>query len=384
MELRGFRRQDGTWGIRNHVLVLPSVTCANHVVQRVGRADPDVIAVPHQHGCSHLGDDREQVLRTLAGTCANPNVGAVLLIGLGCETISTADVAELVPTDGRKVETLVIQEIGDSQEIFQRAMAAIARMKEFVAAMQPEPFDPSALVVGLECGGSDPFSGITANPAIGLMSDRLVEMGATVILAETPEMIGTEEALRPRIPDAAVRQELFARIERYVQSARREGGDLFAANPTPGNVRAGLSTIEEKSLGCICKGGQTPINELVEYAAAPRRRGLVVMDTPGNDAESLTGMAAGGAHAIVFSTGLGTPLGHPVAPVIKVATNSATAKRMGDFVDVDAGTVLDGRPIERVGEELLRLLAAVCNGRESKAERNLCREFAVNRVGATY
>ncbi len=384
IELKGYRRQEGVWGIRNHVLVLASVSCANHVVQRVGRADPDVVAVTHQHGCGHLDHDRQQVLRTLCGTCANPNVGAVLLIGLGCESISVYDIARQVPTDGRMVRTIAIQEIGDAEEIYRQAMAAVARMKDFSAAQKPEPFDASALVVGLECGGSDPFSGITANPTIGLVSDRLVEMGATVILSETPEMIGAEEVLAPRIPDPAVQQRLFARINRYVESARSAGCDLHGANPAPGNIKAGLTTIEEKSLGCICKGGRSPINEYVDYAAAPGRRGLVVMDTPGNDAESLTGMAAGGAHLMMFSTGVGTPLGNPVAPVIKIASNSAMAGRMRDFIDLDAGRISNGEPIEHVAEQLLELLLAVCQGQPTKAERNGCREFAINRIGATY
>ena len=384
VELKGYRRQEGTWGIRNHVLVLASVSCANHVVQRIERTDPDVIGVTHQHGCAHLGRDREQVLRTLAGTCANPNVAAVLLVGLGCESISARDIARHVPTDGRMVRTIVIQEIGRSEEIYRQAMAAVAQMKNFVAGQKAERFDASTLVVGLECGGSDPFSGITANPAIGLVSNRLVEMGATVILSEIPEMIGAEEALAPRIPDPEVRNRLFARIHQYVQTARSEGCDLRGVNPTPGNIKAGLSSIEEKSLGCICKGGDSPINQYVEYAAAPGRRGLVVMDTPGQDAESLTGMAAGGAHLMLFSTGLGTPLGNPVAPVIKVASNSAMAGRMSDFVDLDAGRIIDGEPIDSVAGELLELLLAVCNGRPTAAERNGCREFAVSRIGATF
>ena len=384
VQLKGYRRQPGAWGIRNHVLVLASVSCANHVVDRVGRADPDVITVTHQHGCAHLGHDREQVLGTLAGTCANPNVAGVLLVGLGCESISACDVAERVPAEGRMVRTIVIQEVGRAEEIHRQAMAAVAQIKDFAAMQRPEPFDPSALVVGLECGGSDPFSGITANPTIGLVSDRLVAMGATVVLAETPEMIGTEKVLEPRITDPTVRGRLFARIGQYVETARDQGCDLRGANPTPGNIKAGLSTIEEKSLGSICKGGGSPINEYVEYAAVPSRRGLVVMDTPGHDAESLTGMAAGGAQVMLFSTGLGTPLGNPVAPVIKVASNSRTARRMSDFIDFDAGTIVDGEPREDVADRLFKLLLDVCNGSPVKAERNGCREFAINRIGATY
>jgi len=384
VELTGYRRQEGVWGVRNHVLVLASVSCANYVVERLGRADPEMVAVTHQHGCAHLGRDRDQVLRTLAGTCANPNVGAVLIVGLGCESTSAYDVAELVPTAGRMVRTIVIQEVGRTGEIERQATAAVEEMKRFVSGQRRERFDPSALVVGLECGGSDPLSGITANPAIGLVSDRLVEMGATVILSEIPEMIGAEEALAPRIADPTVRERLLARIEQYLATARNQGCDLRGVNPTPGNIRAGLSTIEEKSLGCICKGGHSPINEFIDYAAAPHSRGLVVMDTPGQDAESLTGMAAGGAQVMMFSTGVGTPLGNPVAPVVKVASNSPMARRMSDFIDLDAGQIAEGRPIHEVARELLDLLLAVCSGQRTKAECNGCREFAVSRVGPTF
>jgi altronate dehydratase large subunit len=282
------------------------------------------------------------------------------------------------------VRTIVIQEVGRTEEIERQATAALSEMKGFVSGQQRERFDPSALVVGLECGGSDPLSGITSNPAIGLASDRLVEMGATVILSEIPEMIGAEEALAPRIADPVVRERLLARIEQYVAAARDQGCDMRGVNPTPGNIRAGLSTIEEKSLGSICKAGHSPINEFIEYAAAPRTRGLVVMDTPGQDAESLTGMAAGGAQVMMFSTGVGTPLGNPVAPVIKVASNSPMARRMSDFIDLDAGQIAEGRPIHEVARELLDLLLAVCSGHRTKAEHNVCREFALSRIGPTY
>jgi len=223
VELKGYRRQQGTWGIRNHVLVMASVSCASHVVERVGRADPDVVTVTHQHGCAHLGRDREQVLRTLAGTCANPNVAAVLLVGLGCESTSVYDIAQRVPTDGRMVRTIVIQEVGSSEEIYRQAMASVARMKDFAAEQEAEPFDASALVVGLECGGSDPFSGITANPMIGLVSDRLVEMGATVILSEMPEMIGAEGVLAPHGVSAPVAKSLAGRSYPYPALFERIG-----------------------------------------------------------------------------------------------------------------------------------------------------------------
>jgi len=380
--IQGYPRGE-TFGVRNHVVALASVSCANSVVERIAREHPGVIPVTHQHGCTHMGEDREQVLRALAGTCSNPNVGGALIVGLGCENVTAGDVAERVATADRLVRTLVIQEIGRAARLFEAAGACVREMEAFVAAQRREPFDVASLTVGLECGGSDPFSGITGNPAVGLVSDRLVELGATAVLSEIPEMIGAEAALADRIGDAEIRRRLFARIADYVRIARERGTDLRGANPSPGNIRAGLSTIEEKSLGCIAKGGQSDIVELVRYAERPGRRGLVVMDTPGNDPESVTAMAAGGAQVVLFTTGVGTPVGNPVAPVIKIATNTRTFENMRDFMDLNAGRIVEGMSIEEVAGELFETLLAVCNGQPVAAEVNQCREFAVNRLGPT-
>lgn len=382
--IRGYRRGDGSYGVRNHVIVLSCVSCANSIVEQLAAADRDVVPITHQHGCTHLGDDREQVLRTLAGTCANANVGAALLVGLGCESTGAADVAERVPTEGRMVRTLVIQDLGRRRRILEAGLAALREMKQFVAAQEAQAVDISHLTVGLECGGSDPFSGITANPAVGLVSDRLVGLAATVILSETPEMIGAEGALAGRLPDESVKRDLFARIAAYVGTAKKQGTDLRGVNPTPGNIRAGLSSIEEKSLGCIVKGGHTDIGEVVGYACRPTRKGLVVMDTPGNDPESITGMVAGGAQVVLFTTGVGTPLGNPIAPVVKICSNSRTYGKLSDFIDVNAGKVIEGAKIEAVAEEIFDLLVRVCSGERTAAEVNGCREFAINRIGATF
>ncbi|MFP4052732.1 MAG: UxaA family hydrolase [Phycisphaerae bacterium] len=382
--IRAWPRGEGRWGIRNHVLVVSTVCCANFAVERIAKADPAVVPVTHQHGCTHLGDDRQQVLRTLAGTCENPNVAGVLLVGLGCESISVADITACVATDGRMVRSLVIQEAGTVEQLLAAAADHLEEMKRFAASQEPQSRPVGDLVIGLECGGSDPFSGITANPAVGVVSDRLVAAGGTVMLSETPEMIGAEDALTPRIADAAAREKLLACIGRYTAAARRQGCDLRGVNPTPGNIRAGLSSIEEKSLGCVVKGGTSPIREVLDYAAAPSVSGLVVMDTPGNDPESITGMVAGGATLVLFTTGVGTPLGNPVAPVIKISSNSALAGRMSDYVDLDAGRIIDGVPLEEVAEDLWSLLLKTAGGQQTAAERNGCREFAINRIGPTY
>jgi altronate dehydratase large subunit len=331
-----------------------------------------------------MGADTEQVLKTLSGTCNNPNVAGVLLIGLGCESVNVSDIALRIDSNGKLVKTIVIQEVGKLRKIIDIACDYLRQIKEFVSKQQPCYFDISSLTVGLECGGSDPFSGITANPAVGLVSDKLVELGATVILSEIPEMIGAEASLESRIPDEAVKQRILARIKDYIQMIKDAGGDPRGCNPAPGNIKAGLSTIEEKSLGCIIKGGRSNINEFIEYAQRPKCKGLVVMDTPGNDPESVTGMAAGGANLILFTTGTGTPVGNPVAPVVKISSNTKMYRRMNNFIDIDAGKIVRGTPVEVVADEMFEFVIDVCNGRQTAAEVNNCREFSINRIGPTF
>ncbi len=384
IKIKGYRRSNDLFGIRNHIVVVSSVSCANFLVEQIVKTDTDVIPITHQHGCTHMGADTEQVLRTLSGTCNNPNVGGVLLVGLGCESVTVDKIASKIDSGGKLVKTIVIQEIGEIRKIMNTARDSLQQIKQFVSKQRRSDFDISSLTVGLECGGSDPFSGITANPAVGLVSDRLVELGATVILSEIPEMIGAEASLESRIPDETVKQRILERINDYVQMIKDAGGDPRGCNPAPGNIKAGLSTIEEKSLGCIIKGGRSNINEFVEYARRPACKGLVAMDTPGNDPESVTGMAAGGANLILFTTGTGTPVGNPVAPVIKISSNTKMFQRMSDFIDIDAGRIIGGTQVDAVADEMFDFIIDVCNGRQTAAEVNNCREFSVNRIGPTF
>jgi altronate dehydratase large subunit len=283
------------------------------------------------------------------------------------------------------VRSLVIQDAGPLEDMLASAEVQLREIRRLVDARRPEDRPVSELIVGLECGGSDPFSGITANPLVGRVADRLVDAGATVILSETPEMIGAEAALTPRIEDEDARGRLLANIARYVDAARRQGCDLRGVNPTPGNIRAGLSTIEEKSLGCVIKAGTRPIREVIDYAGGPSvHEGVVIMDTPGNDAESITGMAAGGASLVLFTTGVGTPLGCAVAPVIKIASNTPLAERLPDYIDLDAGSLIDGAGLDELADLLWMRILSVAGGAPSCSERNGCHEFAINRIGPTY
>lgn len=384
MMLRGFRRAKGTFGVRNRLIVMSSVCCANSFVEQIAVHDKNAVPIIHQHGCNHIGNDRDQVLRTLVGVCNNPNVGGILLIGLGCEGIGVKDILSGIDTENKIVKSIIIQEMGDKEDIIEHGKDYLREINEHLSMQESEEFNLSNLVVGLECGASDPFSGITANPAVGLVSDKLVQAGATVILAEIPEMIGAEEALSEMIDNQEVKKELFSRIREYVKLSRKYGCDLLGVNPTPGNIESGLSSIEEKSLGCITKGGSSKIQEFVKYAERPKSKGLVVMDTPGNDPESITGIVAGGAHVILFTTGLGTPLGNPVAPIIKIASNNRVYTHMKDYLDINAGEIINGMNISVVADRIFEFLIKVCSGEKTASERNHCREFAISRTGPTF
>lgn len=384
LTIRGYNRSERIYGIRNYIIALSTVCCANSIVAQISRFDDSVIPITHQHGCDHLGIDREQVLRTLIGICNNPNVGGILLVGLGCESTAVSDITPQIDTRGKIARSIVIQEVGGKANILNLGQEYLAEIKQNVAAQDREEFDISNLVVGLKCGASDPFSGITANPAVGFVSDKLVALGANVIMSEIPEMIGAEKVLANRVKDDTTKEKLLSAINSYVQISREHGGDLLGVNPTPGNIRSGLSTIEEKSLGCVVKAGTSKIQDFIKYGEKPRCKGLVIMGTPGNDPEALTGMAAGGAHLILFTTGLGTPLGNPVMPVIKIASNSNTYKRMKDFMDIDAGEIISGVKVSEIGKKTFHLLIDICNGKKSASEINGSQEIAINRLGPTF
>jgi altronate dehydratase large subunit len=381
---QGYRRANGTVGVRNHVLVIPSVMCANHVVDRIGRAVPDVVTVTHPTGCAQVGADFEQTKRTMAGFAANPNVGAVLVVGLGCETNESKALTQEIAARGQRVEVLGIQETGGTTETIARGIEMARGLVAEAAAHQREECSVSALILGTECGGSDGFSGITANPALGFASDRLVAEGGTVILAEVPELVGAEHLLAARASEP-VAAKLYEMIERVEARARAMHVDMRYGNPTQGNIAGGLSTIEEKSLGAAYKGGSTTLREVVEYAERPSERGLIVMDTPGQDIEQMTGMIAGGAQVVVFTTGRGTPTGSAIAPVIKVATNSTMFEHMRENMDVNAGTILDGtRTLEEVGDEIFDWIVDAANGRQPAAEALGFHDFAINRIGPSF
>lgn len=380
----GYARPDGSVGVRNHVMVLPSVGCSATVARRIAAAAPGAVCVWHQAGCAQVGEDHEQTVRVLAGLVRHGNVAATLLVGLGCEGATPEKIVAAAGETGRPLEAIGIQDLGGSRRAIEEGISIARRLAQAAAAQEREACPMEKLIVGTECGGSDAWSGLSANPAVGGCSDLFVAAGAAVILAETTEMIGAEHLLERRAEAPEVGSRLRAAIERVEASARAAGADVRTGNPSPGNVRGGLTTLEEKSLGCVRKGGTTPVREFLGYGERPTRRGLVLMDTPGHDVESISGLVAGGAHLILFTTGRGTPVGCPIVPVVKVASNSALYCRQETDMDLNAGVIVDGEAsVEDFGQEIHDFARQVIEGRRTAAEQLGAEEFSINRIGPT-
>ncbi|XVH33423.1 UxaA family hydrolase (plasmid) [Haloferacaceae archaeon DSL9] len=378
----GYPRPDGRAGVRNYVAVLPTSVAASAIAKRIAdRAGDDVRATPHQMGTDPPSATRKQIERVLVGVGRNPNVGAALVVELGTESIDADGVADSIAKTGKPTETLSIREAGGTTAAVADGESIARELQVDTAGVSRQERDAGELVFGVECGGSDATSGIAANPAVGAACDRLVRDGGTASFSETPEFIGAEHILADRCVDDELRERLLDRVERRESTAQLMGVDLRGAQPTPGNQEGGLTTIEEKSLGAISKGGTTPVRGLVEYAESlPVGGGLVLMDTPGYDVESVVGKVAGGAQVIAFTTGRGSTTGNPIAPVIKVTGNPKTAAKMRSNMDVDASTVIDGESIDSVGERIYEMLLRVAGGEPTAAEIRRLEEFAINEL----
>jgi len=376
-ELAGFPRSDGRWGIRNHVLLMPVRAAANHAVARIAAAVPDAVAVEHQAGIPE-GADGTRLRRTLTGFSSNPNVAEVIVVGVTDEDGWLAD--ELGATHAR-VEFLSLVRCGGIQNTIDRGIEATADAVARARAARRLRMEPTELVLGLECGGSDALSGITANPALGVASDLLVRDGGTSILAETPELIGAEEHLGARATTPEVAEAVRAAILGFERAIRELGVDVRGAQPSPGNQAGGLTTIEEKSLGAAKKGGSAPIVGVLDFAERPSLRGLHIMDTPGHDIEQMVGMAAGGCQIVAFTTGRGTPTGCPIAPCLKISSNTRVFERLDGDIDLDAGVILDGsKTVLAMGEQIYASLLEVAAGVSTASERRGNREFAISRL----
>jgi altronate hydrolase len=388
----GYVREDGRVGTRNYIAVVAASNCAAHTAELIAQSyvgeklPPNidgVVAFPHGEGCGHtIGPDTVQLQRTLGGVLNHPNVGAAIILGLGCE-VNQIDhyLGAGAPRTDRLVG-MTLQGEGGTRAAVEAARKAIGKMMERLAAEQRTEVPASKIVLGLNCGGSDSFSGITANPALGWASDRLAEIGGTAVLAETTECFGAEHLLVERARNREVAERFLGFIEGYRRYLRQFEGSNFNDNPSPGNKEGGLSNILEKSLGAMTKAGTTMMTDAIDYAERVKTPGFVFMNTPGYDPVSITGLAAGGVNVIAFTTGRGSAIGFPSIPVIKIATNTPMAKRMRDNMDVNAGRIADGEAtVPEVGQEIFDLVLRVASGERTCAEKLGHKEFVPWRIG---
>lgn len=378
----GYRRKNGDIGVRNYVAVIPTSVAASSITSKIAQqAGPWARATPHQMGTSQPSQSREQTVRVLTGIGRNPNVGAALVIELGTEDIDADALADDIATAKKPVDTVNIREEGGALATVETGVETAESLNESISDCRREEADISELIFGVECGGSDATSGIAANPAVGNGCDRLVSGGGTACFSETPEFIGAEHILADRTANDDVREKLLDHVDTRERMAEIMGVDLRGAQPTPGNQEGGLTTIEEKSLGAISKGGTTPVQDIIDYGEQlPQAGGLVLMDTPGYDVESVVGKVAGGAQVIAFTTGRGSTTGNPIAPVIKVTGNPKTWSRMSNNMDINASTVIQGDSLESVGKRVFQTLMDVADGERTEAERRRLEEFAINEI----
>jgi altronate dehydratase large subunit len=379
MTLTGFKRSNGKWGFRNHVLILPLHQMLSVIARDIELTAPGSVAVSHDW--AQLSEkDQDRILHTLSGVPANPNLFVTIALRLG-----TPIEDQIIAMAKAKGATNIIEvSLANEKTLNQLrdSTTKLALEQLALAKEQPRTSAPlSAIVLGLECGGSDAYSGITANPALGVASDKLVDQGATSILAETMEILGAEHLLAKRAITPEVGKQIIDVVARYEKSITYEGIDIRGAQPSRGNIEGGLSTLEEKSLGAAKKAGNAPFTGVLDYADQPTNAGLYFMDTPGHDIEQLTAFAAAGVNITVFTTGRGTPTGSAIMPTIKVATNTEMATALSDLIDMNSGTIADGtQTLEENGMHIYDLIIKVANGQLTKAEIGGHHEFNLSRL----
>lgn len=382
---RGFRRPDGRAGIRNELWIIPTVGCVNNIAQQLVRENQHLVTgsveglytFPHPFGCSQMGDDHAQTRKLLAALVRHPNAGGVLVLGLGCENLTMDQFKEeLGEWDSERVKFLVCQEARDE---IAAGSTLLGQLAEYAASFQREDIPASELVVGMKCGGSDGLSGITANPTVGRFSDRLIALGGSTVLTEVPEMFGAESILFERCADEAVFRKAVKMIEDF-KGYFTSHGQVVYENPSPGNKAGGITTLEDKSCGCVQKGGCAQIADVLGYGEAVTKKGLNLLSGPGNDLVSATALTAAGAHLILFTTGRGTPFGAP-APTVKISTNTALFEKKRSWIDFNAGTVAQGESLDSAGDRLLDYVLAVASGERTNAERRGAREISIFKDG---
>jgi altronate dehydratase large subunit len=375
-EFMGYRREDGSIGVRNHLLVIAPIDCSYEPARKIAEQVEGAVAITQHHGCR----DDPKLVNSLVGIARNPNVASILIVGLGCETLTAELLADRIEPTGKQVETLVIQEEGGTLNTTEKGVRILQRMAQEIGDMKRESFPLSELTLAIECGGSDATSGLAANPATGEAADLLIEEGGKVIFSEVQEMTGTQHILARRAVNEDVSNAIYNMIERQEQRLKARGVD--SRWMSKGNIEGGLTTIEEKSLGAIMKGGTKPIQGVLrndwEQLDYPNDSGLWLQDGTGWDVPSVTDMVAAGAQIVCFTTGRGSTTGHAIAPVIKITGNSDTYEFMKDNIDINASTILDGKEsIKEVGHRIFDTIIKTANGKKTKAEALGYHDFIV-------
>ena len=383
----GFDRGDGTVGVRNEIWIIPTVGCVNNVAEAIAKQANDyvkgsveeVIAFPHPYGCSQMGDDQEHTRTILADLIHHPNAGGVLVLGLGCENSNIDVLREYIGEyDADRVKFLVCQETSDE---IADGVEIVKELIEYASKLNRTKISASKLVVGLKCGGSDGFSGITANPLVGRFSDLLIGAGGTTILTEVPEMFGAETILMNRCAN----EELFDKTVTLINDFKnyfKSNNQTIYENPSPGNKKGGISTLEDKSLGCTQKSGSAAVTGVLHYGERVQTAGLNLLSAPGNDLVAATALAASGAHIVLFTTGRGTPFASPV-PTMKIASNSGLADRKSNWIDFNAGTLVEGGGMEETAKELFKLVLETASGRKVCSEKAGFHDMAIFKQGVT-
>ena len=384
----GYRREDGKAGIRNEIWIIPTVGCVNDIAKivekeaqtyKTGQID-GIYCFTHPYGCSQLGEDHQNTQKVLAGLINHPNAAAVLVIGLGCENNHIEGLKEYIGAHSEeRVKFLVCQDVEDEVEA---AVEAVKELTAYASKFKREPISVSELVIGLKCGGSDGFSGITANPLIGIFSDILISKAGSTILTEVPEMFGAETLLM----DRCISNEVFDKTVELINDFKgyfvRHNQEIYE-NPSPGNKKGGISTLEDKSLGCTQKGGTAPVVDVLKYGERIKEKGLNLLQAPGNDLVAATALVVSGAHIVLFTTGRGTPFGSP-APTVKISSNTPLYQKKVNWIDFNAGQILEGKDIRELANEFCDYIIELASGKVlAKTEKNGIRDIAIFKDGVT-
>ncbi len=383
----GFNRPDGKVGVRNEVWIVPTVGCVNSIAAAMAKAAnrmvhgsvEEVVAFPHPYGCSQMGDDQEHTRTILADLINHPNAGGVLVLGLGCENSNIGELKKYIGKyDEKRVKFLVCQEVEDEMEA---GAGLLKELIDYAASFEREKISASRLIIGMKCGGSDGFSGITANPLVGRFSDILIAKGGTTILTEVPEMFGAETLLMNRCDN----RELFDQTVRLINDFKqyfKDNHQTIYENPSPGNKKGGISTLEDKSLGCTQKSGSAPVKGVLSYGEQVKTPGLNLLSAPGNDLVASTALAASGAHIVLFTTGRGTPFASPV-PTVKISSNTSLANKKKNLIDFNAGVLTEDAELDKMGQKLFDYVIEVASGRKVCSEEVGFHDMAIFKQGVT-